>query len=77
MIVYLLRKIRLAWLWAVAMLIWRNRALIIQTLRSLYDRIRAVQPEQATVHPIVQPVDQSTVQPSGRRLKLAVRARGE
>ena len=62
MIVYLLRKIRLAWLWAVAMLIWRNRALIIQTMRSLYDRIRSTQPGEATVHPIVLPVDQPNVQ---------------
>ena len=38
----LLRRIRFAWIWAVAMLIWRNREAIIRTLRSLYNRIRGV-----------------------------------
>jgi len=38
----LLRRIRFAWIWAVAMLIWRNREAIIRTLRSLYYRIRGV-----------------------------------
>ena len=63
MIVFLLRKIRLAWLWAVAMLVWRNRALIIQTMRSLYDRIRSTQPGQSTVHPMVLPVEQPNAHP--------------
>jgi hypothetical protein len=63
MIVFLLRKIRFAWLWAVAMLIWRNRALIVQTLRSLYDRIRGTQAGQATVRPIVLPAEQPNVRP--------------
>jgi len=44
MILLLLRRIRLAWMWAVAMLIWRNRDAIIRTLRSLYYRIRGVEP---------------------------------
>jgi hypothetical protein len=63
MIVFLLRKIRLAWLWAVAMLVWRNRAVIIRTLRSLYDRIRGTRSGEATVHPIVLPADQPNVRP--------------
>jgi hypothetical protein len=40
MFMLLLRRIRFAWMWAVVMLIWRNRAAIIRTLRSLYYRIR-------------------------------------
>ena len=44
MIPLLLRRIRFAWIWAVAMLIWRNREAIVRTLRSLYNRIRGVQP---------------------------------
>ena len=63
MIVYLLRKIRLAWLWAVALLIWRNRALIIQTMRSLYDRISGTEPGEATVPPNVLPIEQPNVHP--------------
>lgn len=47
MIPLLLRRIRFAWIWAVAMLIWRNREAIIRTLRSLYNRIRGVQPAPA------------------------------
>jgi hypothetical protein len=39
---HLLRRIRFAWMWAVAMLIWRNREAIVRTLRSLYSRIRGV-----------------------------------
>jgi hypothetical protein len=51
MIPLLLRRIRFAWIWAVAMLIWRNREAIVRTLRSLYNRIRGVQraPELRTV----------------------------
>ena len=79
MLLYLLRKIRFAWLWAVVMLVWRNRATIIRTLRSLYDTLRGVQPEQATVHPLAHAIDVQPVgpdaQPSGRRLKLAFRTR--
>jgi len=49
MILLLLRRIRLAWMWAVAMLIWRNRDAIIRTLRSLYYRIRGVEPPAAAI----------------------------
>lgn len=42
MIFHLLRRIRFAWMWAVAMLIWRNRESIVRSLRSLYYRIRGV-----------------------------------
>jgi hypothetical protein len=53
MIVHLLRRIRFAWLWAVAMLIWRNRATITRTLRTLYFRIRGVEPPpRVTSQPI-------------------------
>ena len=44
MIRLLLRRIRLAWLWAVSMLIWRNRAAIIKTMQILWYRIRGVEP---------------------------------
>jgi predicted LPLAT superfamily acyltransferase len=53
----LFRRIRFAWLWAVVMLIWRNRVAIAQALRSLYARIRGVQPPPQTVR---------SVQPTGR-----------
>ncbi len=58
MILLLLRRIRLAWMWAVAMLIWRNRDAIIRTLRSLYYRIRGV---RAACQPAIAPVG-----PTGR-----------
>ena len=44
MIRLLLRRIRLAWVWAVTMLIWRNRAAIIRTMQMLWYRIRGVEP---------------------------------
>ena len=40
----LLRRIRLAWVWAMTMLIWRNRATIIRTMQILWYRIRGVEP---------------------------------
>ena len=43
----LLRRIRLAWVWAVTMLIWRNRAAIIHTMQMLWYRIRGVEPPEA------------------------------
>jgi hypothetical protein len=43
----LLRRIRLAWIWAVTMLIWRNRDAIIHTLKMLWYRIRGVEPPAA------------------------------
>lgn len=43
----LLRRIRLAWVWAVTMLIWRNRAAIIRALQMLWYRIRGVEPPAA------------------------------
>ena len=43
----LLRRIRLAWVWAMTMLIWRNRAAIIQTMQLLWYRIRGVEPPAA------------------------------
>ena len=39
----LLRRIRLAWVWALSMLIWRNRDAIIHTLQVLYYRIRGIE----------------------------------
>jgi hypothetical protein len=39
----LLRRIRLAWIWALSMLIWRNRDAIIHTLQVLYYRIRGIE----------------------------------
>ena len=44
MIGLLLRRIRLAWLWAVSMLIWRNRAAIVKTMQIVWYRIRGVEP---------------------------------
>ena len=52
MVLLLLRRIRLAWMWAVAMLVWRNRDAIIRTLRSLYYRIRGVEPPPAVIGPV-------------------------
>jgi hypothetical protein len=43
----LLRRIRLAWIWALTMLIWRNRDAIIRTLQMLWYRIRGVEPPAA------------------------------
>ena len=43
MFALLFRRIRFAWMWAVAMLVWRNRVEIMHALRSLYARIRGVQ----------------------------------
>lgn len=44
----LIRRIRLAWIWAATMLIWRNRAVIIRTLRTIWYRIRGVEPPAST-----------------------------
>jgi len=52
--ILLLRRIRLAWIWAASMLIWRNRVAIVHTLRSLYARIRGVEPPPRGV---VDPID--------------------
>ena len=43
----LLRRIRLAWVWAATMLIWRNRAAIVHALQMLWYRIRGVEPPAA------------------------------
>jgi hypothetical protein len=50
----LLRRIRLAWIWAVSMLIWRNRVEIARALRTLYARMRGMEPPPRGV---VQPID--------------------
>lgn len=39
----LLRRIRLAWVWAMTMLIWRNRAAIIRVMQVLWYRIRGLE----------------------------------
>ncbi|MET0907898.1 MAG: hypothetical protein ABWZ99_00400 [Ilumatobacteraceae bacterium] len=44
MIVHLLRRIRFAWIWALAMLVWRNRVAIMRALRSAVARVRGTAP---------------------------------
>ncbi len=44
MIVRLIRRIRLAWVWAVTVFIWRNRAAITHALEVIWYRIRGVEP---------------------------------
>ncbi len=43
----LLRRIRLAWIWALTTLIWRNREAIVQTLRTIWYSVRGVEPPAA------------------------------
>lgn len=47
LLIRLIRRIRLAWLWALSVLIYRNRETIIRTLRAVWYRVRGVEPPDA------------------------------
>lgn len=51
MLIRLLRRVRLAWIWAATMLIWRNRETIIHTLRIIWYRVRGEEQPPSVVRP--------------------------